>query len=64
MKLAGREDNHFDFYHTGAFFALDGDYCFYPENAMTRAELVKVLARFYLPEREWVWDGSFSFSDT
>ena len=63
LKLAGREDNHFDFYHTRAFFALDGDYCFYPENAMTRAELVKVLARFYLPEREWVWDGSFSFSD-
>lgn len=63
LELAEQENNHFDFYYTEPFFELGDDFFFYPERAMTRAELVQVLAKFCLMDKEWVWNGEFSFSD-
>lgn len=63
LELSKRENNHFDFYRTESFFELDGEYRFYPERAMTRAELVKALAMFYKGETDWKWSGQCAFPD-
>lgn len=63
LELAQRGENRFDFYFADAFFSLDEDYMFHPDQHMTRGELVSGMALLYLNSEEETENAEAAFPD-